>query len=392
MRILYDGEVFRYQSFGGINRYFENIIRNLPAKFKPTVLTTVDSNVSQVSHPNLKVVRYGREHLNKISNRVNIQNFSYRLDLYTHKKLQEWGKYLTRREMESWDCMRRFRHFDVAHPTYYWRITKGEIGDYRCPVVITVWDMTYEVFGGDYLDPTGERKALKRKAIMSADALICISENTKQDLMRLFQIPESRITVTHLATHITSEMAHGPEPVPTRPYYLYVGSRHKHKNFDLLLEAFAKAVSRETNLCLCVVGAQPFDAEEKKAIVDLKLEKHVVSVAATTDTHLAKLYRCSIGLVYPSLYEGFGLPPLEAMACGTPAIVSRSSSLPEVIGDAGLYFDPHSVDELADLIVDFARDNSRRRELISKGLDRAKMFSWRKTAEETVRVYRSLVG
>ena len=78
MHILYDGEVFRYQSFGGINRYFENVIRNLPSEFRPTLLTTVDGDMSQVVHPNLKVVRYGREHLNEISDRVNIQNFSYR--------------------------------------------------------------------------------------------------------------------------------------------------------------------------------------------------------------------------------------------------------------------------------------------------------------------------
>src|SRR5205814_838358 len=206
-----------------------------------------------------------------------------------------------KREMESWDRLGRFRRFDVAHPTYYWLITKGEISDYRCPVVITVWDMTYELMGQNYLDPTGERKVLKRKAVMAADALICISENTKQDLMRLFQIPESKITVTHLATHLKAEMSHGPEAVPARPYYLYIGSRHQHKNFRLLLEAFAMAVSVEPELSLCLVGGLPLNDEEKRLIANLKLEGLIQEVVGASDTHLAKLYRCSIALVYPSL-------------------------------------------------------------------------------------------
>jgi glycosyltransferase involved in cell wall biosynthesis len=259
-------------------------------------------------------------------------------------------------------------------------------------MVITVWDMIYEVFANDYLDPTGERKALKRKAIMAADALICISENTKQDLLRFFQVPESRITVTHLATHLNANMAAGPEPVPERPYFLFVGTRHYHKNFRLLLEALAKAVSVERDICLAVISRPEFNDEEKKIISDLKLETHIEQRGDVTDEHLAKLYRSSLGLVYPSLYEGFGLPPLEAMSCGGPVIVARSSSLPEVVGDAGLYFDPYSADELADALVQLRRNDSLRAELIRKGFERAALFNWAKTAAETVEVYRSLAG
>src|SRR5260370_25375107 len=119
MRILYDGEVFRTQSFGGINRYFENVIRNLPVNFKPSLLATLESDVSQVTHPNLTVSRYGIERL---------QSLSYRLN-----------KYVTNIERNSWDRMTWMRRFDVAHPTYYWLLTKGDVSDYRCPVVVTVW-------------------------------------------------------------------------------------------------------------------------------------------------------------------------------------------------------------------------------------------------------------
>jgi glycosyltransferase involved in cell wall biosynthesis len=371
MRILYDGEIFRFQSFGGISRYFQNLIRNLPAKFEPSLLVTPESDVSQVKHPNLTVSRYGIERL---------QSFSHRLN-----------KYLAKVERDSWDRMMWIRRFNLAHPTYYWLVTQRQVSDYRCPVVITVWDMIYELFPSPYLDPTGERTELKRKAIMAADTLLCISENTKQDLMRLYSIPESRITVTYLAANLNDSMAHGPEPVPARPYYLYVGGRAPHKNFDLLLEALAKAVSVEPDLYLCVAGPSPLNDEEKKKIVGLKLEDRVGEVGAVADEHLAKLYRCSIALVYPSLYEGFGIPPLEAMACGTTVVTSRSSSIPEVVGDAGIYFDPRAADELADILVDLRRNASLRDEMVSKGFTRAGLFSWQKTATETARVYRALV-
>ena len=141
-----------------------------------------------------------------------------------------------------------------------------------------------------------------------------------------------------------------------------------------------------------MVSRPEFDDEEKKLLVELRIEDRIEQYVEITDEHLAKLYRGSVALVYPSLYEGFGIPPLEAMVCGTPVVVARSSSLPEVVGDAGIYFDPHSADELADILTDLARNDSLRRQLISKGFQRAKMFDWKKTTAETVRVYRSLVN
>src|ERR1051326_9135612 len=195
MRIFYDGEVFRYQSFGGINRYFENLIPHLPPGFRPTLLVTPESDVSRVAHPNLQTHQYGAERLDYLTRGPNLQSFSYRLDAY----VKQVPKRLARLQMNSWDRMSWLRRFDLAHPTYYWPLTNGSFSDYRCPLVITVWAMNYELVGPNYLDPTGERTRLKKEAILRADALICISENTKQDLMRLYSIPEDRITVTYLA-------------------------------------------------------------------------------------------------------------------------------------------------------------------------------------------------
>lgn len=368
MRILYDGEVFRMQSIGGVNRYFENLISRLPIDFEPTLLVPPASDVSGIAHPNLKVCRYGKERLQKISYRLN--------------------QYGLRLEKHYWNQLGSLRSFDVAHPTYYSLITGREMKNYRCPVVVTVWDMIYELFPKE-LDPTGEGADEKRKAILNADAVICISQNTKQDLLQMYSIPENKITVTYLAANLDAGMSHGSEPIPGHPYYLYVGARASHKNFDTLLKAFAKVISIQSDLSLAVAGGQPFSDDEKRMITELKLERYIHYYGQISDDHLAKLYRCSVAFVYPSLYEGFGIPPLEAMACGTAVVASRSSSIPEVVGDAGIYFDPKAVDELADILIDLRNNSSLRDRLISDGFARAEQFSWTKTAEQTAQVYRA---
>jgi glycosyltransferase involved in cell wall biosynthesis len=138
-----------------------------------------------------------------------------------------------------------------------------------------------------------------------------------------------------------------------------------------------------------VVGP-PFSEEEKKLIADLKLTERIVHYGFATDSQLAKLYRCSVAFIYPSLYEGFGIPPLEAMACGTAVVASNRSSIPEVVGDGGILFNPESAEDLTEILLSLSRDSTLREKLVSKGRQRASNFSWEKTVDETVAVYKSV--
>jgi glycosyltransferase involved in cell wall biosynthesis len=250
--------------------------------------------------------------------------------------------------------------------------------------------MIHELFA-ETMDPKGQVSEMKRKAILSAQSILCISENTKKDLLEVYPVPEEKVSVTHLASEINASLSHGSELVPSRPYYLYVGGRFGYKNFDGLLAAFAKAVSVRPEIVLCVVGS-PFNETEEKLIADLKLTDHIEHYRHASDGHLSKLYRCSVAFVYPSLYEGFGIPPLEAMSCGTAVVASNCSSIPEVVGDAGLLFDPKSTTDLADILLLLLDNSVERDRLIDKGYERAKTFSWDKTAAQTINVYRSVVG
>jgi glycosyltransferase involved in cell wall biosynthesis len=369
MRILYDGQIYGWQAAGGINRYFANVIGRLPRDYKPALLVGEARAVNFPAHPNLKVYEYG-------GRLPRVERFSYRLGLHSARL----------RDRLLTELLAR-RRFDVFHPTYYTLLTGRRVGSYRAPTVLTVWDMIDELFPEE-MDPTGEHAEWKRSAVLAAQRVICISENTKRDLLERYPVPEERVVVTHLASEIDASLAHGPEPVPARPYFLYVGSRSSYKNFGGLLRAFARAVASRPGLALCVVGP-PFTAEEEKQLAELKLADRVEHYGHAGDAHLAKLYRCSLALVYPSLYEGFGIPPLEAMACGTVAVVADTSSLPEVVGDAGLLFDPRRDDELIHTLLLLADDDGARAELIRKGEMRAREFGWDKTVARTLEVYRS---
>jgi glycosyltransferase involved in cell wall biosynthesis len=369
MRILYDGQIYSMQGAGGVNRYFANIISGLPPDFSPVLLAEHARGLNYPTHPCLEVRELGKRRLDP---------FSYRLSLGVSR-------------LEAALLKRRLSgaRFDLAHPTYYTLLTGREVGAYRCPVVLTVWDMIHERFAAT-MDPSGRNAGEKRRAILAADLLICISENTRRDLLGLYPGLEDRVRVTHLATSLHAGMSHGAEPVPSRPYYLYVGSRSSYKNFDLLLAALARCASSRPEVGLCVVGL-PFSDAETSRMVELGVAGRVELVAHPPDSHLAKLYRCSVALVYPSLYEGFGIPPLEAMACGTVAVAANTSSLPEVVGDAGILFDPRALDELTDILLSLMENPGRREALILKGKERAKQFSWDRTAARTVDVYRSLL-
>lgn len=361
MKILYDGWIFSIQMAGGINRYFANLIDGLPDDYSPSITTSRIPSVNWPQNPNLKVLR---------SKKFRPRRFSGRAENFYFDRVTKSGEY------------------DLFHPTYYESLAPKEWSSYGMPVVLTVYDMIHERFA-DILDKTGEIRAGKRRAIMSAQKIICISEHTKQDLMEFYPVPESKITVAYLGAELDASLAHGPEAVPVRPYFLYVGSRAPYKNFDGLLRAMGRLVTARKEVALCVVGP-PLLAEELQKIESFGLSGNIEYFGYADDAQLAKLYRCSLGFVYPSLYEGFGIPPLEAMQCGTLVVAANTSSIPEVVGDGGILFDPQKNDELTDILTAIASDKVERSAIIEKGYRRAKSFSWEKTIAQTLDVYRSM--
>ena len=267
--------------------------------------------------------------------------------------------------------------------------------------VITIFDLTFFLFPS-YHPPSRVRaySAGIPCSASQADAVIVISQHTKRDVMKHLRIPEEKIHVIYGAAsprfHPISP--HDGEPILSKyslrlgEYVLYVGNIEPRKNIIRLLEAYCKVMKRWRYLFpLVLAGGQGWrnDGIYKRA-EELALGRDVKFLGYVSDDDLPALMSGAALFVYPSLYEGFGMPPLEAMACGTPVITSNASSLPEVVGDAALLVDPHDVEGLAEAMHQVLRKSELREEMRKEGLARAKLFSWEETARETLNVYENV--
>ena len=276
---------------------------------------------------------------------------------------------------------------DVVHETYYSRLNSSPK---RCPTVITVYDMIHELFN-DKFSPRDRTSQLKRIAIERADHVICISESTRKDLIRLFYTDEKKVTVVHLGFEKFSvDKQSGESPATKSPYLLYVGDRGIYKNFNNFLRAVALSKRLQKDFDILTFGGGRLTRLEVTLLSELGFKPEQVKQLGGDDKLLSQLYGGAAAFVYPSLYEGFGLPPLEAMAHNCPVISSKTSSMPEVIGDAAEFFNPAAIDDIADAIERVVYVPSRSSELVMLGQKRLNKFSWGRCAEETLAIYGKL--
>ena len=310
MRILYDGRIFQAQRAGGINRYFSEIISGLPPNYHPLVTGVEDFGKNVPSHPNLELPRFKHFRPGRISIRVR----------------------------DKWWKPRLLSNLDLLHPTYY-DLTEGySFSDFKCPTVLTVHDFIYAIYP-KLIDGSEAIIRWQTEAIRKADHLICVSKATENDLLERFPEKQGKTSVIYHGSSFEIQPPLPEQAVFENPTFLFVGSRFAYKNFSFLLRAFARASQSNPRIRLRVAGA-PLTTEVRWQIHLLGISDRVEAVAYPDEQRLMDLYRSSVALVYPSLHEGFGIPPLEAMDCRTKAITSNTTSLPEVMGNGGIMLDP----------------------------------------------------
>ncbi len=262
----------------------------------------------------------------------------------------------------------------------------------------------------EWYDPTVVRvhERRSREAAARADVIIAISEYTRRTFLDRYGVAGDRVRV--VANGVSDRF----RPAPTeaieaalrplrvrRPFLLYVGTRERRKNLPGLVEVFAGVASAAPELSLVLVGARPWDEASRvhgsaawtgrdleDGLAARGLADRVLVLGQVDHAALTALYSAAVAFVFPSLFEGFGLPVLEAMACGCPVVVSNRSALPEVVGDAGLLADPDDHDAFADAVLRVWRESALHSRLAAAGLERAKAFSWARTAQATFAVYR----
>ena len=261
----------------------------------------------------------------------------------------------------------------------------------KSPFIVTVHDLVRLCFSLSK-ETLSERILLKldRYFIKRAIHLIAVSQNTKHDLMKYLKIPENRISVIYNGIDHSIFKPYEVK-VLDKPYILYVGSERPRKNLSRLFEAFARVKGEFPELKLVKMGAAGRSEEYRRNVMrkldSLGITGDVIFVVHASELDLVHYYSSASLLAYPSLYEGFGLPLLEAMACGCPVVTSNTSSMPEVAGEAGIMVDPYDIDALTEAIKQVLTDDTLRDNMVRKGLEQARMFSWEKTVEQTLEVY-----
>ncbi len=274
-----------------------------------------------------------------------------------------------------------------------------------CRSIVTIHDCIHLIFPQYLRRRFGHRyaRAAFWIAVHRASRILTVSEASKRDILRFFQVPEDKVTVIYNA--IGERFHHEPpaeDVIRVRERYqlqgrfiMYAGNVKPHKNLDRLIEAFM--VLRQDrghgDLKLLVSGSEVSRSQSlRRAVHRYNLHKYVRFLGYQTEDTLAALYRLAAVFVFPSLYEGFGLPPLEAMASGTPVVVSNVSSLPEVVGDAGVLVDPREPQSIAEGIHRVLDDETFRHELIQRGLVRARTFSWSASVKRIRDIYEEVAA
>lgn len=359
--ILYDNQIFDIQRFGGISRYFCEIIRRLNIKNDIAVRYSI----------NYYLTSYG---LGK--HRIPLPRFIFKR---YRKQCLHQNKELSRKLLSQ-------RKKYILHPTYYDPYFLEYIGNN--PYVITVHDMIHEKFSSCFAN-ADEMIKQKKEVITRANRIIAISENTKKDIIELLHIDPNKIDVIYHSTSMKAFVGDFKTNLPSR-FILFVGDRAPYKNFDRLIKAFSRLNKEDEDLNLICTG-MPFNKPEKEYIAQLNISNKITQIKAT-DRLLCELYSRAELFVFPSLYEGFGIPILEAYACHCPVALSNASCFPEIAGNAGIYFDPYSEESIAESIREVIYNDRKRSELIVAGNERLKLFSWEKAARLTEKTYLKMIN
>lgn len=371
MKIAFDSNAFTMQRFGGVSRYLVRLAEEF-----------TDAGHDVKVHGFFHINQYLAETTRPVTRMRRIARFPK----------------LTRRATHFLNDMRTEIDFlrespDLIHESY---CHSRRVGSQNLPRVCTVHDMIHDLFP-QYWGKMDRTPEYRRATIARADAVLCVSESTRQDLIRITGIAPDKTHVVHHGFEIEGDPADlkGQEQnqldqLLNRPYLLYVGGRENYKNFQNMLRGFART-SALRDVSIVAFGGGPLRQDELARAESLGIPAENLLQYGGSDALLRALYRNALAFIYPSLYEGFGFPPLEAMSEDCPVISSNASCMPEVIGDAAHFFDPQDEESIAAAIEQVLQSTELQADLVAKGRNRLRSFSWEKCARETMAVYQSVL-
>ena len=372
MKIYFDGIIYSLQKSGGITRYTNELTkRTADMGHEITVVMHPGAFNRPPDHRNISIVNINS--ILKTSNKI-LKYLTYPFDRFCTEK------YFQNHPVES----------DIFHSPYF-----SHYKNLKIPQVITVYDMINENFP-EHFNKIQNKIFLqqKKKAILSADAIICISKQTSYDLQAKYNIDPQKIHINYLGVDTSFTQKDtlvknnfiNSKNLPKK-YFLFVGNRSLYKNFERLIKAFAQWENKEY-FSLITIGGGKFTDKEKKLVESLNLNNNIINFNFVTEEELVLFYNCAEAFIFPSLYEGFGLPIIEAVACGTTVLASDIPVFKEIGQDIPIYFNPTNQDSMINA---FNLALNKNRNNIDLGIKLSTRFSWDNTAKKTMEIYKNLL-
>jgi glycosyltransferase involved in cell wall biosynthesis len=362
MKVFYDHQAFSLQDYGGITRIFSELYTGLQQRKHSPHLSILFSNNAYINEKKISPNPF-----------YNIWKLKHRSVIYKINNAYNVFDLIA-------------NNYDVYHPTYYSPFLSTYIGN--TPMIVTVHDLINEILYKKYPSLYDSRLFRQKQTIMMKAAhIIAVSENTKKDVIEHYSIEPEKISVIYLGNSFSIETTEINKS--TEKYMLFVGNRAGYKNFIPFVEAIHQILI-DSDIKLICAGGKEFTNEEKEVLKRLGIDNRIHH-QSVNDSQLSELYKNALLFIFPSLYEGFGIPILEAFACGCPCAVSNSGSLPEIAGDAALFFDPYSMNSIFECVYNAINSTELRENLRRKGRIRLANFSWDKHIEQTIEVYNKVI-
>ena len=358
MKVFFDYAIFTLQRFGGISNYIVNLVENFSDQVDPLIISLFYKN-----------------HYLKNS------NFADKLIFYN--RVGSLVKYVNRANKIYFDYKLNNKNPDIIHLTYF---NEKNFYASKAKKVITEYDLIKEKF---YAKKYQDQIEYKKKLFEKVDQIICISSNTKKDLQQEHSIDASKISVVHLAVNKDKNVRE--RSLNIRPFILYVGLRQRYKNFINAIKAYARSNKLKLNFDFVCFGGGNFSKTEEELFRSLSLDRSRIHYFQGDQLDLNYFYQKARIFIFPSLYEGFGIPLLEAMNMECPVMCSGTSCFPEIVNDAAILFDPTDIGSLEFKMEKFIYDDQLLLNLKKKGNDNLNNYSWKKCAYETEKLYKKII-
>lgn len=383
IKVLYDYRIFDFQRIGGISKSFVENYKCLPSD--------VNASFSVLDSDNIYLQSLGFHNSNyKYEHFITKRHFPYK------RKVFRWYNSLINGQFSQTEYNKKYSikklqegDFDVFHPTffddYFLEYLNGK------PFVLTIHDMIPELFP-EYFDSNDEQITKKKKLAPLASKIIAVSESTKRDIIRILNVPEEKIEVIYHGAPLMRNNSNTCPRIISSPYILFVGERHWYKNFELFVNHVSSVLKRHSDLKVVCTG-NDFTDEESVLLTTMGVREKFLTYFFRDDEELYNLYHNAEFFIYPSSYEGFGIPILEAYSAQCPILLNNESCFPEIAGDAAVFFTEHDRDcDLEEKIeMMLSMSPAMKQELIEKQFEQLKKYSWESSANKLANIYKSLL-